>query len=220
MNDAPALLRSRHRVRFGLLASLAAAALAMACGGGGSAKAPSTGTTADAGAEGGAGPQWATSPPPSGLPPMASMPPPGVAGSKKAKRKPDGALAACGGATKAQAKDPADLVKRIAEGCAAASKMKPVSAMLRGQQSDREPHQENKFRAEANHCYRVYVASDESVKDVVVVLRDSAGDIIAEAPGPSVPEEGSVCFTTADEVSLLVGIGAGKGAWAAQVWGD
>jgi hypothetical protein len=151
---------------------------------------------------------------------MASMPPPGVAGSKKAKRKTDGALATCGGAARAQAKDPADLVKRLGEGCAAASKMKPVSAMLRGQQSDRDPHQENKFRAEANHCYRVYVAGDESVKDVVVVLRDSAGDIIAEAPGPSVPEEGAVCFTAADEVSLLVGIGSGKGAWAAQVWGD
>lgn len=219
MKELPALRPSPRRVCSGLVASLAAAAVAIACGGGGSAKTPAKGTAAsDAGAEG--GPQWATSPPPSGLPPMASMPPPGVAGSKKAKRKPDGALAACGGAMKAQAKDPADLVKRIGEGCAAASKMKPVSPMLRGQQSDRDPHQENKLRAEANHCYRVYVAGDEGVKDVVVVLRDSAGDIVAEAPGPAVPEDGAVCFTTADEVSLLVGVGSGKGAWAAQVWGD
>ena len=201
-----------------LLVSLGAA---VACGGGGSAKNPANGAAAtDAGAEAGSGPSWATSPPPSGLPPMASMPPPGVAGSKKAKRKPDGALASCSGAAKAQAKDPADLVKRLGESCAAASKMKPVSAMLRGQQSDRDPHQENKFRAEANHCYRVYVAGDESVKDVVVVLRDSAGDIVAEAPGPAAPEDGAVCFTAADEVALLVGIGSGKGAWAAQVWGD
>ena len=220
MNEPPTFRPSPRRLCSGLVASLAASAVALACGGGGSAKAPAKGSAADAGAEGGAGPQWATSPPPSGLPPMASMPPPGVAGSKKAKRKPDGALATCGGATTAQAKDPADLVKRLGEGCAAASKMKPVSAMLRGQQSDRDPHQENKFRAEANHCYRVYVAGDESVRDVVVVLRDSAGDIIAEAPGPSVPEEGAVCFTAADEVTLLVGIGSGKGAWAAQVWGD
>ena len=194
--------------------------MTIACGGGGSAKAPAKGgPIGDAGAEGGAS-HLVTSPPPTGLPPMASMPPPGVAGSKKAKRKPDSALAACGGPSKAQAKDPADLVKRLGEGCAAASKMKPTSAMLRGTQSDRDPHQENKFRAEANHCYRVYVAGDEGVKDVVVVLRDTAGDIVAESPGPAVPEEGAVCFDASDEVSLLVGVGSGKGAWAAQVWGD
>jgi hypothetical protein len=148
------------------------------------------------------------------------MPPPGVAGSKKAKRRADAALAACAGASRAQAKDPADLVKRLGEVCASASKMKPASAMLRGQQSDKDAHQESKFRAEANHCYRLYFAGDDAVKDVVVVLRDSAGDIVAESPGPAVPEEGAACFTAADEVSVLVGVGSGKGAWAAQVWGD
>ena len=88
------------------------------------------------------------------------------------------------------------------------------------QQADKDAHQENKFRAEANRCYRVYVASDEGVKDVVVVLRDSAGDVIVESPAPAVPQDGAVCFTTADEVSLLVGVGSGKGSWAAQVWSD
>ena len=220
-NSSPVPGPSLRRARWGLVAPTFAAAVLIACGGGGAAKTPAKGTpSAAAGPEGGTGTQLTTSPPPSGLPPMAPMPPPGVAGSKMAKRKLDGVLAACGGATKAQASDPADLVKRLGESCAAASKMKPASAMLRGQQSDREGHQENKFRAEANHCYRVYVAGDEGVKDVVAVLRDSAGDVIAEAPGPAVPEEGSVCFTASDEVSLLVGIGSGKGAWAAQVWGD
>jgi hypothetical protein len=151
---------------------------------------------------------------------MASMPPPGVAGSKKAKRRPDATLAACGGAARPQAKDPVEFVKKLGETCAAASKMKPLGGMLRGQQSDKDPHQENKVRVEANHCYRLYFAGDEAVKDAVVVLRDSAGDIIAESPGPAVPAEGTVCFTASDEISVLVAVGSGKGAWAAQVWTD
>jgi hypothetical protein len=151
---------------------------------------------------------------------MATMPPPGVAGSKKAKRRPDAALAACGGAAKPQAKDPAEHVKKIGEACASASKMKPMGAILRGQQGDKDAHQENKFRAEANHCYRLYFAGDEAVKDVVLLLRDSAGDVVAESPGPAVPEDGAACFTAADDVSVLVSIGSGKGAWAAQVWSD
>ncbi|MBX3234204.1 MAG: hypothetical protein KIT84_40325 [Labilithrix sp.] len=187
---------------------------------GGTAPKPIAVPASSASADGGAPASFATTPPPSGLPAMASMPPPGVAGSKKAKVKADGALLACGGQTSAQAKDPAALVKKIGEGCAASSKMKPVGALLRGTQADKDAHQDQKFRAEANHCYRVYFATDESVKDVVVVLRDSAGDVVAEAPGPSAPQGGAACFTAADEVTLTVGVGSGKGAWAAQVWSD
>jgi hypothetical protein len=197
------------------LSSLVTAAAA--CGGG--AKTPGKLGPADAGAEAGTG-LLATSPPPSGLPPMATMPPPGVAGSKRAKRKPDDALSACGVTIAAQGKDPAALVQKIGEACAAASKMKPLGPPMRGQQADKDAHQENKFRAEANRCYRVYVASDKGAQDVVVVLRDSAGDVIVESPAPAVPQDGTVCFTTADEVSLLVGVGSGKGSWAAQVWSD
>jgi hypothetical protein len=29
-----------------------------------------------------------------------------------------------------------------------------------------------------------------------------------------------MCFTTADEVTLLLGVGSGKGAYAAQVWSE
>jgi hypothetical protein len=209
-------MRNESRaVAFMILSSL----IASACGGSG-AKPPANGTKPASGANDGGAAQLETSPPPTGLPPMAAMPPPGVAGSKKAKRKPDAALAACAVSSRSQGKDPADLVKRLGEACASSSKMKPASAMLRGQQSDKDAHQENKFRAEANHCYRLYFAGDEATKDVVVVLRDSAGDIVAEAPGPAVPEEGAACFTTADEISVLVGVGSGKGTWAAQVWGD
>jgi len=171
--------------------------------------------------DGGAGEGGAakTSPLPSGLPPMAQMPPPGVLGSRKATKKANGALFACGGASPA-AKDPADHVKKIGHGCAAASKMKPVGSPLRGQQNDNAQHAEHKVRVEANKCYRVYFATEENVRDAVVVMRDSAGDMVAESPGAALPNDGVVCFNMADEVTLLIAIGSGKGGYAAQLWSD
>jgi hypothetical protein len=148
------------------------------------------------------------------------MPPPGVAGSRKGKKKSDAALYACGGGATPSGKDPADLVKRLGESCTSAAKMKPVGAMIRGQQADRDAHQEHKIRVEANKCYRVVFATDENVKDAVVVMRDSAGDIVAESPGAALPEDGAVCFTTNDEVTLMIAVGTGNGGYAAQVWSN
>lgn len=187
---------------------------------GGQANAPVNVPAADGGADGSSPNVFATTPPPSGLPPMAAVPPPGVAGSKKGKVKDDAALTECAGKGSPHAKDPAALVKKLGDACAAPSKMKPLGAPLKGSQSDRDPHQENKFHVEANHCYRVYFATDDGVKDAVVTLRDSNGDVITAAPAPAAPEHGAMCFTAADDVTLSLGIGSGKGTWAAQVWGN
>ena len=194
---------------------LALSTTTIACGGGG-AKSPRK-ASSDGGVEAGVPKPLVTSPPAAGLPPVAVMPPAGVAGSKKASRRPDPALAACGSTTRAQGAPEARLLV-VAGACG--PKLKPVGAVLRGQQGDKDAHQEQTFRAEANHCYRVYVAAEESAKDLVVVLRDSAGDVVAESPGPAVPDDGTACFSTPDQVSILVGVGSGKGAWAAQVVSD
>ena len=218
MRDA----RPRAFVLFLSIGSIAAAGAlpVVACGGEAKpAVGPTPAASAKASADGGGG-GLTLSPPPSGLPALAVMPPPGVAGSKKGRKKTDAALYACGGGAKPSAKDPAELVKRLGESCAAAAKMKPVGAMIRGQQADRDAHQEHKLRVEANKCYRVVFATDENVHDAVVVMRDSAGDVVAESPGAALPEDGAVCFTSNDEVTLLIGIGAGKGAYAAQVWSN
>lgn len=209
----------RSFVPLALLFSSCAWALVGGACGGAKPPPPISAPTGDGGA-GDARASLATSPPPSGLPPMAPMPPPGVAGSKKARTTTDGALYACGAGAKPTAKDPADLVKRIGEACAAAAKMKPVGAVVRGQQGDKDAHQEHKFRAEASKCYRVYFATDETVQKAVVLARDSAGDLVAASPGAALPEDGAMCFTSADEVTLLVGVGAGKGAYALQVWSN
>lgn len=178
---------------------------------------------ADAGAnaDGGGASPFATSAPPAGLPPMAQMPPPGAAGSKKAKKKSDGNLFSCGGGAKASGKDPAEVVKRVGESCAAASKMKPMGAPFKGPQADKDAHSEHKFRVEANKCYRVYFATDEGIKDAVAMVRDSNGDMVADSNGNvAVPHDGAMCFTQADEVTLMIGIGTGKGTYVAQVWSD
>ena len=210
-----------RRIEVRLLLPLVAAAVTFGLACGGQARAPSKPAAADGGApvDAAVG-TWTPSPLPSGLPPMASMPPPGVAGSKKAKLKSDAAVGPCSGPFRAQAKDPTGEVKRHGEACAGASKTKPLGAPMRGSQADRDPAFAGRFHADANHCYRVYFAGDESAKDVTIVLRDSAGDVILESPAPVAPAGGSVCFSAADDVTVLVGVGSGKGEWVAQVWGD
>ncbi|MBS2017638.1 MAG: hypothetical protein JST00_32465 [Deltaproteobacteria bacterium] len=207
-------MRSRASI---LGVPLALVAIATACGGPPTPPppVPTAAPSASAPASG-----FAVTPPPSGLPPMAPMPPPGVAGSKKAKKRSDGALYTCGAGQRPAAKDPADLVKRVGEGCATASKMKPLGALIRGTQADKDAHQEHKVRVEANKCYRVYFATDESVRDAVLVMRDSAGDLVGESPGAALPEDGALCFSASDEITLMVAIGSGKGTYAAQVWSD
>lgn len=204
------------------LSTLLVATAAAACGGG---KPPAPPTPGGAAADAGAGVTAAKTQPAASLgplPPLATMPPPGVSGSKKAKRRSDPALETCAGAMP-RAKDPEALVKKVGEACAktgAAVKLKPVGALLRGQGTDAAPHAEHKVRVEAGKCYRMYFATDEGARDVVVVARDSAGDIVAESPGPALPSDGAMCFTSADEVTLLVAVGSGKASYVVQTWGD
>jgi hypothetical protein len=152
---------------------------------------------------------------------MASMPPPGVAGSKKARLKADPSLLSCASSAPRTGRDPAAAVKVAGEACAAAAKMKPSGPTLRGQQGDKDPHAEHRVRVESGKCYRVFLATEESAKDAVIVVRDSAGDVVATSEGgAAVPSDGTMCFTAGDELTLLVAVGSGRGAYVAQLWSD
>lgn len=208
------------------IAALITGLTVSACGGATRAATPSASasgggaaSSAQASAPDGGG-SSTLSPAPSGLPPIAIMPPSGVAGSKKAQKKTTSGLFACGGGATATAKDPADKVKRLGESCAAVAKLTRASAMIRSQQGDQDAHQEHKLRVEAQKCYRVVFATEETVQDAVVMMRDSAGDVVGDSAGSALPDDGVLCFSTADEVTLMVAIGAGKGAYALQVWSD
>jgi hypothetical protein len=145
------------------------------------------------------------------------MPPPGVTGSKRAKVKPLTALGTC------NAPAGAALVERLKlaqSSCAAMGKMKPASAIVQGRQSDKDKPAEHRLRVDPNKCYRVLFVADESVTDAVVVMRDSALDIVGESATGSLPEDGTACFASADEISLMVGVGGGQGAYALQLWSE
>lgn len=188
-----------------------------ACGGGQKDVAPVNAPVPSGSASASAA--FATTPPPSGLPPMAAMPPPGVAGSKKGKTKPVANAFACA-SDKTSAKDPGDLVKKNGEACAAPLKMHVVGAPLRGTEADKDAQQDHKQHVDANKCYRVYFAGDEGVRDIVAIARDSNGDVVAQSGGTALPQDGAMCFTAADDVTLSIAIGAGKGAYVAQWWSD
>lgn len=161
-----------------------------------------------------------TTPLPSSLPPFAEMPAPGVRGSTKAKVKQDPSFEACYRTIKGKGTDLAADATRLGQACAGATKSKQVGAPFRGKLEDSAGHQEFKFRAEANHCYRIYSASSADIVDLAIAMRDSKGDMVVDASTDVVPRDGAVCFTEADEVTLLVSVGRGKGNMVLQVWAD
>lgn len=169
--------------------------------------------------DGGAQPSWIVTPPPSGLPPFAPMPPPGVVGSKKARAKRDPSWQACHAGVK-PSKDLAAEVAARGKACENATKMHPVGGVLRGTQGAGDPHQEFPLLAEAKRCYRVYLAADDQVVDVGLLVKDSAGDVAGEDAGLVLLDDGAVCFDSADDAKIVVTVGGGKGSYALQVWSD
>jgi hypothetical protein len=192
-----------------------------ACGGG---KPPDT-RFADVakGDAGAASPTKASTPFVSNVP-MAEMPPPFKFGSKKADRKVIAGSAACAAAFKPQPGDLGAEVQKLGKGCADATTMKAVGAVLSGTQARGAVAQTFKLKAEANHCYRVYGVTAPSVKNIEVLVVDSDGFAAYEArsdqPRVLATDDGAICFKSADDSSLLVSVGAGDGAFALQIWSD
>jgi hypothetical protein len=132
--------------------------------------------------------------------------------------------ATCHQAYKARNKDVAKDVAEMAAACAKVTKMKLVGNTLTGKQSDQDPPQTFPFKAEANHCYRVYAQAAEGIKDLDLAIKDGAGAMAGEDatddPSPVLLEDGAICFKEADSASVIVSVGMGKGAYALQIWGD
>ncbi len=155
---------------------------------------------------------------------MAEMPPPFKFGSKKADRKVIAGSAACAAGFKPQPGDLGAEVQKLAKGCADATKMKALGAVLTGTQAQGAVAQTFKLKAEANHCYRVYGVTAPSVKNIEVLVVDSDGFAAYEArsdlPRVVATDDGAVCFKAADDAQLQVSVGAGDGAFALQIWSD
>jgi hypothetical protein len=144
--------------------------------------------------------------------------------SKKVTQKQDPAWAACHATYQAKTKDMAAEVQKAAKGCEAVTKMKPVGPPTKATQSEKNPPQQIKLKAKAGKCYRVYAHADATIKDLDLVLKDSAGDIGADDstddPTPVLLEDGAFCFKDADDAVIVVSVGQGKGSYAVQIWSD
>jgi hypothetical protein len=221
---------ARARVLLSILAGAALLpfAASVACGGGEKPPqvpppaASSSGPLASASASESAAP--APSAAPSETASAAPVAPPPVPTSAVASVKADASWAACHQSFNAGAKDVSKDAAAMGKACEKATKMKPVGKTLTGKQADQEKPQSFPFDAKAKHCYRVYAQASSGIKDLDVVVKDSAGVVAAQDstddPSPVVTEDGALCFTKDDKASVVVSVGMGSGTYALQIWGD
>jgi hypothetical protein len=180
-----------------------AVATAVSCGGGRPAASPAAETSAD---------------------PTQALIPAGSAGSHMAERMTSPAYSACHSSYVMKTQDVATEVAKMAQGCAAVTKMHAVGPPVAFSQSASNAPQSVPIKAQANHCYRVYGAAVTGIKDLDLLLKDSTGAVAGEDstddPTPVVLEDGVVCFKQDDAASVVASVGDGSGAYALQVWSD
>jgi hypothetical protein len=154
----------------------------------------------------------------------APPPPPPAPTSTVATTKTDPSWAGCHQSYKAKGKDVAGDVAAMSKSCAAVTKMKLMGKTLLGKQGAEDPPQSFPFDAKANHCYRGYAQASEGIKDLDVVVKDSASIVVGQDstddPSPVVLEDGAVCFSKDDKATLVVSVGMGKGSYAVQIWSN
>jgi type IV secretory pathway VirB10-like protein len=210
-----------------LLVAVAALPLGLsllACGGGEppSATTPTATVTATAAASTAALPTT-TAPPPDTAASAAPPPPPPVPTSSVATTKSDPSWVACHASFKAKGKEVSQDVEAMAKLCAAPTKMKLVGKTLTGKQADQDAPQTFPFDAKAGRCYRAYAQASDGIKDLDLVVKDSAGVIVGQDTtddsSPVVMEDGAVCFSKDDKAAVVVSVGMGKGSYAVQIWG-
>jgi hypothetical protein len=102
--------------------------------------------------------------------------------------------------------------------------MKPIGKPWTGKQSDQEKPQTFSFDARAHHCYRAYAQATDGIKDLDLVIKDSAEVIVGQDstddPSPVVLEDGAVCFSKDDKANVVVSVGMGAGTYAVQLCSD
>ena len=152
--------------------------------------------------------------------PEAKMPPPLRLNSKRVARRPMPAWAGCAAAAKAVG-DAAKSLDALTTACAASSKVRPAGAHILGSGNATTPAAASKFHTDAGHCYRVYGAAVAGVHGFVVTLMDADGLSVAEyhadAVSPFIAPEEALCSEKAEDLTVLVAVGAGDGAYAVSI---
>ena len=151
-------------------------------------------------------------------------PPPPAPTSTVATTKSDASWAGCHQSYQAKKKDVSKDVAAMADSCKAVTKMKLSGKTLTGKQADQDAPQSVPLDAKSGHCYRAYAQASDGIKDLDVVIKDSAqivaGQDSTDDPSPVVQEDGAVCFSKDDKATVVVAVGMGKGNYAVQIWSD
>jgi hypothetical protein len=137
--------------------------------------------------------------------------------------KQGAAMASCHNDVKT-GKDLSAGVAAMAQGCAALLKMHRIGQPVQGSRQNLDPAQTIPLHVEANHCYRIYGLSEDSLQDLDIAVIDSAGKAAGEdgsdSPDAVVLEDGELCFSQADDVKVNVAAGNGGGKFVVEIWGD
>jgi hypothetical protein len=144
--------------------------------------------------------------------------------SANAVAKKDLSWSACTQTLGPRGKDVAKDLFATASGCAKATGMRPLGAVITGTQSDSDNPQSYLLDAKAHHCYRVYAMGDGAIKSLEIAIKDSTGAISGQgsnaAGAAMVSGDDTVCFKDDDAASVVVSVGMGGGSYALQIWGD
>jgi hypothetical protein len=121
----------------------------------------------------------------------------------------------------------ADLVAAVAtmaQDCARAMKLHQVGQTVIGTRQHLEPAVAIPLHIDANHCYRVFGAADESLLDLDIAIVDSAGlgagEDSTDRSSAVVLQDGEVCFSAEEDVTVNVSSGNGGGKFAVAIWAD
>ncbi|MCC6216332.1 MAG: hypothetical protein IT376_15830 [Polyangiaceae bacterium] len=111
---------------------------------------------------------------------------------------------------------------RLGQACGERLGLRPTADPIVGEQREGEPSQRFRVRLEAGTCYRVFATGERQVRDLDLALYGADPELVVADASPDaypvLPPAGLLCVDASGDYVLEVGVMAGHGRWAAQVW--
>lgn len=121
--------------------------------------------------------------------------------------------------------NPQSDLARLTTLCGQPSGMQPLTPVTTADQAEKQPVDRYTFYVpRAGTCYRVYATGDRNIRDLDLLVRDSAGQVLGgdltHDAWPIVPPDAPLCIDKAGLYMLEVSVFSGSGRYAVQVWGN
>lgn len=114
-------------------------------------------------------------------------------------------------------------LKALTRICGPLGGMHPLSSVVADQTEHDHADRYTFYVDKPGRCYRVYAASDHGIRDLDLLIRDSAGTPVAadltHDAWPVLPPDEPLCIPRAGLYMLEVSVFQGRGRYAVQVWG-